>query len=617
MSSRPSESHAEPMAPLGRSASAPEPQTERVWTGLPRVKTEVVSGTQHVQEVSKLDWLEHPHSFVRGMWHAFLATALVRCWQHIVFFAAEAAIITWARKDLNSGVTVNSNLVTVLGTFIGFIISLRTSASFDRYHEGRRYWSQLAHNAFMFARILWFHVPELKADENLSEEDARARTLIEKRTVLNLVEGFAVAVKHHLRGEDGIYYQDLYHLVKYLPAYNMQTDVLAPLYASGETKYRDFATPHDHDFTRVGTTKSTFAAAKAELPLPATAAASNSELKFRKNARAAASSTSVAGGGDPLHLLPARNPPPTTIFDVWPFSMFVRILQASGKALKGKKAQKDRARNLKYGSKSGNVPLEISLYLNGYIRALQARGTEGLIIANLFEHTKLLWDANVGLERIQTTPIPFSYSVHLWTITLLYLLLLPFQLVDSLGWLNPAASALAAFAYCGLLKAGDEIEQPFGYDYNDLNLDHFTKHIIRRELRALTAMPIQDPTEWIFSNDNNMVFDDPVNSHLHPTEKTKRKHPRLYDHTHELRHTPNEWLQLGEYPIMHALAMSGGVDADAGMFRTANGALQHVPTTMTIKEAGRTSSDDAGIMQTTTEPPEQQRQNNSLAAALS
>lgn len=31
---------------------------------------------------------------------------------------------------------------------------------------------------------------------------------------LDLIEGFAVALKHHIRGEVGIYYDDLYDLVR-------------------------------------------------------------------------------------------------------------------------------------------------------------------------------------------------------------------------------------------------------------------------------------------------------------------------------------------------------------------------------------------------------------------
>jgi putative membrane protein len=39
---------------------------------------------------------------------------------------------------------------------------------------------------------------------DVSEEEKRARVLIEKKTVLNLVDAFCVAVKHYLRGESGM-----------------------------------------------------------------------------------------------------------------------------------------------------------------------------------------------------------------------------------------------------------------------------------------------------------------------------------------------------------------------------------------------------------------------------
>lgn len=39
---------------------------------------------------------------------------------------------------------------------------------------------------------------------NVSEEEKRVRVLIEKKSVLNLVDAFCVAVKHYLRGESGM-----------------------------------------------------------------------------------------------------------------------------------------------------------------------------------------------------------------------------------------------------------------------------------------------------------------------------------------------------------------------------------------------------------------------------
>ena len=39
---------------------------------------------------------------------------------------------------------------------------------------------------------------------NVTEEEIKARVLVEKKTVLNLIDAFCVAVKHYLRGEAGM-----------------------------------------------------------------------------------------------------------------------------------------------------------------------------------------------------------------------------------------------------------------------------------------------------------------------------------------------------------------------------------------------------------------------------
>jgi len=133
-----------------------------------------------------------------------------------------------------------------------------------------------------------------------------------------------------------------------------------------------------------------------------------------------------------------------------------------------------------------------------------------------------LADALTGLERILTTPIPFSYRVHLWTVTLLYNLFLPFQIWNSLGWLTIPATLLLSFIFFGFLVAGEEIENPFGYDKNDLNMDHFTHNIIRSELRALTALPVPDPSIWAFSPYNDQIFGSRGAERVPPDEWMRR-----------------------------------------------------------------------------------------------
>ncbi|KAI1782735.1 hypothetical protein LXA43DRAFT_1187438 [Ganoderma leucocontextum] len=105
-------------------------------------------------------------------------------------------------------------------------------------------------------------------------------------------------------------------------------------------------------------------------------------------------------------------------------------------------------------------------------------------------------DSLATLERILTTPLPFVYSVYIWFVIKIgvccnitptsrtrsapdfsqyhcldLLVFLPFQLIDLFGYYAILGVCIAAFICLGLIAAGEEIEQPFGYDENDLRLD--------------------------------------------------------------------------------------------------------------------------------------------------
>ena len=76
-----------------------------------------------------------------------------------------------------------------------------------------------------------------------------------------------------------------------------------------------------------------------------------------------------------------------------------------------------------------------------------------------------------GLERIKKTPLPFSYTVLTHRIVLFYCIALPFGLIQELGYLTPVVVLLISHTFFGLEAIGDEIEDPFGTDANDLPLD--------------------------------------------------------------------------------------------------------------------------------------------------
>jgi putative membrane protein len=55
----------------------------------------------------------------------------------------------------------------------------------------------------------------------------------------------------------------------------------------------------------------------------------------------------------------------------------------------------------------------------------------------------------------------------------LYVVTLPFTLVAEMGFLTIPVVALVAFTLFGVIAIGTQIENPFGYDSNDLPLSHY------------------------------------------------------------------------------------------------------------------------------------------------
>ncbi|MFC5481239.1 bestrophin family protein [Massilia suwonensis] len=94
-------------------------------------------------------------------------------------------------------------------------------------------------------------------------------------------------------------------------------------------------------------------------------------------------------------------------------------------------------------------------------------------------------------ERIKNTPVPFSYTLLLHRTAYLYCYLLPFGLVDSIGYLTPLVVAIVAYTFYGLDALGDEIEEPFGLSPNDLPLDAIcrTIEIDLRDALGETELP--------------------------------------------------------------------------------------------------------------------------------
>ena len=103
-------------------------------------------------------------------------------------------------------------------------------------------------------------------------------------------------------------------------------------------------------------------------------------------------------------------------------------------------------------------------------------------------------------ERIKATPIPFSYSFFIKAYILTFILAMPFVLLSASGYFMIPTAMFGAYALLGLEMIGEEIENPFGLDSNDLPLTQLANRIrvtvhdlLRVELseqkKALAAVP--------------------------------------------------------------------------------------------------------------------------------
>jgi putative membrane protein len=104
----------------------------------------------------------------------------------------------------------------------------------------------------------------------------------------------------------------------------------------------------------------------------------------------------------------------------------------------------------------------------------------------LEEDVTSLIDQLGACERIQNTPLPLGYVLHLRTFLTVYCLSLTLALVDPLGWYSPLVIAFVSFAFLGIERAGIEIEDPFEKGPNDIDLEKITQ-TIERDVAATLA----------------------------------------------------------------------------------------------------------------------------------
>lgn len=123
-------------------------------------------------------------------------------------------------------------------------------------------------------------------------------------------------------------------------------------------------------------------------------------------------------------------------------------------------------------------PLLISFWIRQYLQQQFVAGQiPAAILANMLALLNNLTIDVSGCELIISTPIPIAYRLYLRRLILIYCLTLPFRIVPESGWWAIPIMAFVSFLLMGIEELGQELENPFGYDVNDLALDEICQSI--------------------------------------------------------------------------------------------------------------------------------------------
>ena len=150
-----------------------------------------------------------------------------------------------------------------------------------------------------------------------------------------------------------------------------------------------------------------------------------------------------------------------------------------------------------------NRPIALLQRMGDDLRALWDRGWIDTIHLPVLEASlTALADIQGGCERIKSTPIPFSYTVLIHRIVAVYCLGLPFGIIDTVGVFTPVVVMMVAYAFFGLDAVGDEIEDPFGLEPNDLPLSALSRMIevnLRQRLGERDLPPLLRPEKGLLA----------------------------------------------------------------------------------------------------------------------
>ncbi|PLB44256.1 UPF0187-domain-containing protein [Aspergillus steynii IBT 23096] len=118
------------------------------------------------------------------------------------------------------------------------------------------------------------------------------------------------------------------------------------------------------------------------------------------------------------------------------------------------------------------LPFQLSFFVDGFIKRGVDRGWFNAPGASQMQaQLNTLMDAYGKMETIGLTPIPVAHLIHQKQVLALFGCVLPFGMVDDMGWWTVPIVSLVIFTLYGIEGIGSQLEDPFGYDRNDIKMD--------------------------------------------------------------------------------------------------------------------------------------------------
>ncbi|WVQ73276.1 hypothetical protein IAR50_002844 [Cryptococcus sp. DSM 104548] len=477
----------------------------------------------HKPRLSKISWLPDLLVF-RG---SILPTIIGPVLWVTLFSAGVAAASIWWGKEVG----LTNNVVPLLSVVVGLLLVFRNSSAYERYAEGRKDFTALISIARNLSRNIWVSVtlPPVPVDGS-QPPMTREQLTLEKMKVIRLVVAFVVATKHHLRAEGGVHHDDLkvsgllpprlansqlsdlkpsIPLLQPLPEENIQSPSYAPaVTGSPKSIASELGDTKEDEESSVGLFRASIAPNRPISPSPSLGGIVSKAPSLRS-----------ISGSRPRALVKRR---PTAVRVVVPDDTAEN--QSSSSQAQSRSQSRTRQGRLdertpliKPGVKPDpattlgvqkraemglgrmvelGLPLIIahdisrSIFKFRRMGCLEAVGPAGMNA--LQASVSNMTDQLGSMERIVQTPLPYIFCVHLKQVVSLYLFILPFTLVDSTGWKMVFIMFCISMTFMGVEGIAAMIEQPFGTDPCDLNLDLYCTELLCECEAILERLPEGD-----------------------------------------------------------------------------------------------------------------------------